>query len=89
MPMSMLIRDAVFDPETTELLISAYEEAWQSVQNSGSGLAADCEQNQTKLMLARYIIEMCARGERDQIQLIAGALGYLAKANLALATSKN
>ena len=83
MPIVHLLRNAAFDPETTSLLVTAFNEAWESVQRSGSELALDGHAEETRTVLAKRIIEMGARGNRNQRDLVADALAYLVDAQAA------
>jgi hypothetical protein len=69
---------ASFDPETTTLLISAFERAWETVLRSGSLLARADEASSTRESLAKFIIERVQAGERDLNKLISDALTHLA-----------
>jgi hypothetical protein len=77
MPVVPFLRDAGFDAEATLLLSSAFDAAWQAVRTSGSGLADDMYAA-SRDMLARRIIEMGRRGERNQDRLVEDALAHLA-----------
>lgn len=68
-----------FDPNTTSLLISAFEGAWAAVLKSGSPLASPEQAAETREFLARYIIDHVEAGERDPQKLIDDALVSLAK----------
>ena len=83
MPVVPLLRDAGFDAEATLLLSSAFDAAWQAVRTSGSGLADDIHAAASRDMLARRIIEMARRGERNQDRLVEDALAYLANSRSA------
>jgi hypothetical protein len=67
-----------FDPEITEILTSAFDIAWQRVQNSGSPLAMDEIASVTRETLARKIIATAQTGERDRNRLVESALSSLA-----------
>jgi hypothetical protein len=73
-----LFAEASFDPETVSVLAAAFDAAWDSLQRSGSALAADSEAALTRELLAERIIELARRGERDPQRLVEGALAYLA-----------
>jgi hypothetical protein len=78
MPMDSLLANTAFDPNTTELLASAFDIAWDTVKKSGSALAADDQAMSTREVLAKRIIEMGQQGERDRQRLIDDALAHLA-----------
>jgi hypothetical protein len=78
MPIASLLADAAFDPDTIELLASAFETAWNAVKKSGSPLAAEDQAASTRELLAKRIIEMGHKGERDRRCLVDDALAHLA-----------
>jgi hypothetical protein len=78
MPIASLLADAAFDPDTVKLLASAFETAWNTVKKSGSPLAADGQAASTRELLAKRIIEMGHKGERDGRRLVDDALAHLA-----------
>jgi hypothetical protein len=63
-----------FDVETTKILASAFDAAWFSLQASGSQLAADNRAVETRDLLARRIIEIAQRGERNRQRIVDQAL---------------
>jgi hypothetical protein len=73
-----LRRDAAFDSETTGLLGSAFEAAWERMKTD-RGLADDGRAAVVRELLAKHIIELGRRGERDHDRLVEGALEYLAR----------
>jgi hypothetical protein len=58
------------------------QDAWQSLQTTGTTFHIDGQADQTREILARCIIEMAKLGERDQRKLRDAALAHLAKANI-------
>jgi hypothetical protein len=78
MPVIPLFGDGSFDPETTSLLASAFEDAWETVRKSGSPLASDGQASATREILAKRIIERAKAGERDSKTLANDALFHLA-----------
>ena len=70
---------STFDPNTTSLLITAFEGAWATVLKSGSPLASVEKAAETREYLARYIIDHVEAGERDPQKLIDDALASLTK----------
>jgi hypothetical protein len=73
-----LIRSsAAFDPETVAVLGSAFENAWQRIQASGNHFARPSYANGTREVIAKYIIDMAQRGERDPGKLSDGAVEFL------------
>jgi hypothetical protein len=77
MPVISLFKKGAFDPETTSLLASAFETAWETVKKSGSPLAANGQALSTREILAKRIIELAQAGERDPAKLTSDALAYL------------
>jgi hypothetical protein len=75
------IEAGVFDPDAVNLLVAAFDDAWQSIKDSGPSLS-DKQIELTRVTLAKYIIEQARHGERDQRRLRDRALLHLAKANL-------
>jgi hypothetical protein len=67
-----------FDPETIDILASAYDLAWQRVRSSGSPLAADEAAAATREALAKSIIALAETGERDKNRLVESAVSQLA-----------
>jgi hypothetical protein len=73
---------SAFDPDSIRILSNAFEDAWQSLQTTGTTFHIDGQADQTREILARCIIEMAKLGERDQRKLRDAALAHLAKANI-------
>ena len=78
MPIASLLGNAAFDPDTVKLLASAFDTAWNTVKKSGSPLAEDGQAASTRELLAKRIIEMGHKGERDGRRLVDDALAHLA-----------
>jgi hypothetical protein len=77
MPMAKLLTSRAFDPETTSLLGAAFDKAWQTVQTSGSPLAAKKHAAATREILAKNILAAGHRGEREMNRLVEEALAFL------------
>ena len=77
MPMAKLLPSRAFDPETTSLLGAAFDRAWQTVQTSGSPLAAEKHAAATREILAKKILAAGHRGERNMNRLVEEALALL------------
>ena len=73
---------AAFDPSTIRILSDALEDAWSSLQNSGTTFHIDGSAEQTREFLARCIIERAKLGERDRRRLRDFAVIQLAQANV-------
>ena len=70
--------EAAFDPETVEVLASAFDTAWQRVEKSGSALALGEDAATTRETLAKRIIAAARAGERDKNRLVEQALSSVA-----------
>jgi hypothetical protein len=77
MPIAGLLANTAFDPDTVALLSSAFDTAWATLKKSGSPLAADDQAAPTREFLAKRIIAMGHKGERDRQRLVDDALAYL------------
>jgi hypothetical protein len=66
-----------FDPETVAILASAFDEAWDILQKSGSPLAREAPATTTRERLAKRIIEMGRKGVRNHKRLVEDALAHL------------
>jgi hypothetical protein len=77
------LADAAFDAEATQLLGSAFEAAWQAVKSSGNGLADEAQADSIREFLAKRVIEMGRRGERNHDRLVEDALLHLARSQAA------
>jgi hypothetical protein len=78
MPIASLLANTAFDSETVALLSSAFDTAWDTLKKSGSPLAADGKAAATREQLAKRIIDLGQKGERDQQRLVTDALAHLA-----------
>jgi hypothetical protein len=72
-----LLKQAAFEPEVIETLVSVFETAWQKVEKSGSKLASPAYRGPAQEIIAKRIIEMTQRGERDPGVLADDAVAYL------------
>ena len=79
MAITPLLVNSSFDPEAVEILSGAYEDAWEKLKQSGSSFTRPAYERGAREILAKYIIEMAQRGERDRSQLSEAALTYLAE----------
>jgi len=75
--MNDLAVNGVFDPETTHLLGSALDAAWNSARASGALPSDDRSKAATRESLAKYLIGMVGRGERDLDRLVEKAMRRL------------
>jgi len=72
-----LFAQSAFEPEMIETLVSVFETAWQKVEKSGSKLAAPSHRRAAQEIIAKRIIEMAQRGERDPDGLADDAVSHL------------
>ena len=73
MPMVTINADGAFDSETTRLLGRAYEAACEKLEASRA-FTDPFEAASAQELLARRIVELARRGERNHDRLVAGAL---------------
>ena len=79
--MDALLTRGVFDDETTRLLGSTFDTAWEAVKAS-DGPPAD--EPRTRELLAKYIVAMAEQGERNPDRLVASALRRLGRSSSSL-----
>jgi hypothetical protein len=72
-----LLAQSAFEPETIDFLVSVFETAWRKVEQSGSKFASPGYQRAAQEVIAKRIIEMAQRGNRDPSELVADAVAYL------------
>jgi hypothetical protein len=77
MPITPLLTQSAFDPEVIATLVAAYEDAWQKIEQSGSTFASPRYRRAAKEIVAKRIIEMAQRGEREPTHLANDAVAYL------------
>ena len=66
-----------FDPETVGVLSGALDDAWRQVEADKATYKVDGHAEATRETLAKHIVDMAKRGERDPQRLILGALARL------------
>ena len=69
--------DAAFDPETIEVLAAALDNAWETIEKSGSQFARPAYSRAMREVIAKRIIEMARSGIKDQRQLADDAVRFL------------
>jgi hypothetical protein len=74
-----LLPQSAFDPEIIEILVAAYEDAWEKIEQSGSAFASPRYRRAAQEIVAKHIIEMAQRGEREPTRLADDAVAYLAR----------
>jgi len=70
------IPDTSFDPRTVNLLSDAFESAWQRIQTSGNRLARPGYANVMREVMAKHIIYLAQRGERNEAELSDSAVRF-------------
>ena len=70
----------VFDPEFIQVLASAFDDAWNRIEKSGSRFARPGYARPTREVIAKRIIETAQRGLKDASALADDAVQFL-KAN--------
>jgi hypothetical protein len=75
------VEPGVLDPDAADILVAAFDAAWQSIKASGVNLS-DKQIELMRTTLAKYIIDQARHGERDHYRLRDGALLHLAQSNL-------
>jgi hypothetical protein len=65
---------AAFDPDTIGILSAALDEAWRQVEANGTVYKLDGHREGARNALAKSIVDMAKKGERDPQRLIEGAL---------------
>jgi hypothetical protein len=71
----------VFDVEGVRILTAAFDEAWQTVRDSGAPFASSGAAGATQDLLALRIIATARLGEHDAGRLRDDALLYVARTN--------
>ncbi|HEY1981508.1 MAG TPA: hypothetical protein VGH13_15645 [Xanthobacteraceae bacterium] len=66
-----------FNPEIIEVLASAFENAWDSLQKSGSRFARPGYSRAAREVIAKRIIEMAQLGMKDPQKLTEDAVHFL------------
>jgi hypothetical protein len=74
-----LLANTSFDPEAVEILSAAFDDAWEKLQQSGSNFARPAYERGAREVLAKCIIELAQRGERDRNALCESAVKFLAQ----------
>jgi hypothetical protein len=74
--------DGAFDPETVQILVGAFDDAWKSLRARAAPVAAADYANVAREILAKKIIELATNGERSPRKLTEAALLQLAKSSV-------
>jgi hypothetical protein len=72
-----LLAQSAFEPETIEILVSVFEDAWEKVEQSGSKFASPRYKRAAQEIIAKRIIEMAQDGKRNPSELADDAVAYL------------
>ena len=72
---------AWFEPDEVQILVGAFDKAWETVQAIGV-VYAEAKAEAVRTILAKHIIEAAKQGERDHARLRDGALLALAQSDL-------
>ena len=72
-----LLANSSFDPEAVATLSAALDDAWETIKQSDSTFARPAYQRGAREVLAKCIIEMAQRGERDRRHLSETAVKFL------------
>ncbi len=73
------LANSSFDPETIEMLGGAFDDAWLTIKRSDSTLARPAYERGAREVLAKCIIELAQRGERNRGNLSDSAVQFLAQ----------
>jgi hypothetical protein len=79
MSMHSLPTNNVFDVETTKILASAFDAAWEEIKTSDGSPAGERHASATRELLAKYIMALAKRGEKNPNRLIKNALRRLGR----------
>jgi hypothetical protein len=69
--------ETAFDPETVQLLASAFEDARDRLQKSGSRFARPGYSRAMREVIAKHIIEMARQGVKDPLRLAEETISFV------------
>jgi hypothetical protein len=72
-----MLAQSAFEPEMIDTLVSVFEAAWRKVEQSGSRFTSPAYKRAAQEIVAKRIIEMAQRGERDPAALANDAVTFL------------
>jgi hypothetical protein len=75
------VEPGVFDPDAVDILVAAFDAAWQSIKTVGVNVS-DKQIELMRATLASTSLNRLGTGERDHCRLRDGALLHLAQSNL-------
>ena len=67
----------VFDPEIIQLLASAFDDAWDRIEKSGSRFARPAYSRAMREVIARRIVEVAQQGVTDPQALAEDAVRFV------------
>jgi hypothetical protein len=70
--------ETAFDPDTIQVLASAFDDAWDRIQKSGSQFARPAYSRAMREVIAKRIIEMAQQGAKNPQSLADDAVRFLA-----------
>jgi hypothetical protein len=79
MPIHSLSMNNVFDADTMKILASAFDAAWEEIKTSDRSHAGERHAKATRELLAKHIMALAQRGERNSNRLIKNALRRLGR----------
>ena len=68
-----------FNPEAPHAMGAAFDSAWHDLEASGNILSSQFPPDRARETIAKRIIDMAQRGERDTERLSKDAFAYLAR----------
>jgi len=74
--------DGAFYPEEVQILVAAFDDAWSRLQSSHAPFAEEAYAPAAREILAKHIIMVAKRGERNPRQLTDDALLQLSRQRL-------
>jgi hypothetical protein len=79
MSMHSLPTNNAFDAETMKILASAFDAAWEEIKMSDGSTTSERHAAATRELLAKHIMALAQRGERNPNRLIKNALRRLGR----------
>ena len=75
--LDQVLRGAVFEPEIIQMLASAFEDAWERIEKSGSRFARPAYARAMREVIARRVVEMAQQGVTDPQALADDAIRFV------------
>jgi hypothetical protein len=76
-PLDDVLAGTVFEPEIVQMLASAFEDAWERFEQSGSRFARPGYARAMREVIARRIVEMAQQGVTDPQALADDAIRFV------------